>query len=206
MTGQTPGLGKRLTYMSEEKPTFKVVDRRLFNADGTARELPEEEERERAAASQVAEASSAEPAAKPSEEGRQTGAPAKTSSETSVGGAGPETHVREEAPSQASEEDDPQAFMMLVEFIASFAADALGLVDHAGEGRGEVNLPLARQCIDMLVTLKRKTRDNVSREEQQIIDAILSQLRMQYVKTANASRGPQAARGFTGGDITGGPR
>ena len=30
--------------MSEEKPTFKVTDRRLFNPDGTPRDLPREEE------------------------------------------------------------------------------------------------------------------------------------------------------------------
>src|SRR5438270_14048056 len=30
--------------MSEEKPTFKVTDRRLFNADGTPRQIEREEE------------------------------------------------------------------------------------------------------------------------------------------------------------------
>ena len=30
--------------MSEEKPTFKVTDRRLFNADGTPRDIVREEE------------------------------------------------------------------------------------------------------------------------------------------------------------------
>jgi hypothetical protein len=191
--------------MSEEKPTFKIVDRRLFNADGTARELPEEEERARAAASEVAAPQPAEPAAKAREETRGSDAKSKSSAEPIIGAeAGATASEREAAPNQSGEDDDPQAFLMLVEFIASFAADALGLVDHAGEGRGEVNLPLARQCIDMLVTLKRKTHSNLTREEQQVLDTILSQLRMQYVKTANAQRGPQAARGFTGGDITGG--
>jgi hypothetical protein len=91
---------------------------------------------------------------------------------------------------------------MLVEFLASFAADALGMVNHPGGGG--VNLQLARQCIDMLGTLQRKTRGNVTDEEAQFLDMILSQLRMQYVSLTSAPRPPQGGRGFTGGDITGG--
>ncbi len=93
---------------------------------------------------------------------------------------------------------------MLVEFLASFAADALGMVNHPGGGG--VNLQLAKQCIDMLGTLRQKTRGNLVGEEQQFLDMILSQLRMQYVSLTNAPRPPQGGgpRGFTGGDITGG--
>lgn len=29
--------------MSEEKPTFKITDRRLFNPDGTPRDVPRED-------------------------------------------------------------------------------------------------------------------------------------------------------------------
>jgi len=32
--------------MQEEQPTFKVTDRRLFNADGSPRDLPPEEKQE----------------------------------------------------------------------------------------------------------------------------------------------------------------
>jgi hypothetical protein len=93
---------------------------------------------------------------------------------------------------------------MLVEFLASFAADALGMVNHPGGGG--VNLQLAKQCIDMLGTLHRKTRGNLAGEEQQFLEMILSQLRMQYVSLTSAPRPPQGGggRGFTGGDITGG--
>ncbi|HWS52733.1 MAG TPA: DUF1844 domain-containing protein, partial [Pyrinomonadaceae bacterium] len=99
-----------------------------------------------------------------------------------------------------------QEFLMLVEFVASFAADAMGMVNHAGEAGQEVNLPLARQCIDMLGSLREKTRGHLSAEEQRFLDMILSQLRMQYVSLTSAPRGgsPAGPRGFTGGDITGG--
>ena len=104
-------------------------------------------------------------------------------------------------------EDDPQEFLMVVEFIASFAADALGMVNHPGAGGREVNLPLAKQCIDMLGTLQKKTRGNLSAEEQQFFELVISQLRMQYVSLTGGKRGGGivgAPRGFTGGDITGG--
>ena len=95
---------------------------------------------------------------------------------------------------------------MVVEFIASFAADALGMVNHPGAEGREVNPPLAKQCIDMLGTLQRKTRGNLNEEEQQVFELILSQLRMQYVSITSGARAgsPRAGRGFTGGDITGG--
>jgi len=189
--------------MSEEKPTFKVTDRRLFNPDGTPRETAREEE-ETSATPPAPAPNEAAPAqteserdeaarATPSVEGAETGASASPSASE---------RERERASDEAAEEGS-QSFFMLVEFLASFAADALGMVNHPGGGGG-VNLQLAQQCIDMLSALKEKTRGNLNAEEQQFLDMILSQLRMQYVSLTSAPRPPQGGRGFTGGDITGG--
>src|SRR4029453_19318416 len=86
-----------------------------------------------------------------------------------------------------------EGFLMLVEFLASFAADALGMVNHPGGGG--VNLPLAKQCIDMLGTLQQKTQGILAGEEQQFLDMILSQLRMQYVSLTSAPPPPPARGG-----------
>lgn len=196
--------------MSEEKPTFKITDRRLFNADGSPREEIREEP-EPAPAPQPAESGStladvadarpAEPAPK--------GATHEAAEEGARGEAAAPRRAERERESRESREAQPDAgaseeFLMLVEFLASFAADALGMVNHPGGGGG-VNLQLAKQCIDMLGTLKSKTSGNLSGEESQFLDMILSQLRMQYVSLANAPRPPQGGgRGFSGGDITGG--
>jgi Domain of unknown function (DUF1844) len=171
--------------MSEEKPTFKITDRRLFNPDGSPRDTIREEEEEPARPEPPAPAP---PAAEPL-------------------AAEPPRPAREEpaAHSRAARETDAagsEEFLMLVEFLASFAADALGMVNHPGGGG--VNLQLAKQCIDMLGTLSAKTRGNLSGEEQQFLEMILSQLRMQYVSLTSAPRPPQGSRGFSGGDITGG--
>ncbi|HEY9286364.1 MAG TPA: DUF1844 domain-containing protein, partial [Pyrinomonadaceae bacterium] len=106
---------------------------------------------------------------------------------------------------EAGEEETSQELLMLVEFVASFAADAMGMVAHPGaQPPQDVNLPLARQCIDMLGALRQKTSGHLSSEEQRFIDSILSQLRMQYVSLTSAPRGQQPRSGFSGGDITGG--
>ncbi len=182
--------------MSEEKPTFKVTDRRLFNPDGTPRDIPREEE--------PAPAPTPQPEPTPTATGptEQTASePKRTPPPTPADAATPRAPEREAQPEAQGDE----GFLMLVEFLASFAADALGMVNHPGGGGG-VNLQLAKQCIDMLGTLKNKTRGNLVGEEQQFLDMILSQLRMQYVSLTSAPRPPQGGgpRGFTGGDITGG--
>jgi len=187
--------------MSEEKPTFKITDRRLFNPDGTPREHIHEEEppqaetaatppqSEQSAESVTAEAARAASAESPRGESVEATASRSTERE------------REVAPPE-QEAGGAEDFLMLVEFLASFAADALGMVNHPGGGG--VNMQLAKQCIDMLGTLHEKTRGNLNAEEQQFLEMILSQLRMQYVSLTTAPRPPKSGRGFTGGDITGG--
>lgn len=195
--------------MSEEKPTFKITDRRLFNADGSPREEIREEPAPAPQPAEsgptladVADARPAEPVSKgATREAVEEAARAEVpKTETAAPRRAEREREAREAPPDAGASEE---FLMLVEFLASFAADALGMVNHPGGGGG-VNLQLAKQCIDMLGTLQKKTHGNLSGEEAQFLDMILSQLRMQYVSLANAPRPPQGGRGFSGGDITGG--
>ncbi len=200
--------------MSEEKPTFKVTDRRLFNVDGTPREGVREEleTAETSAPSTTDDNPALDVSAAPQVEtgsgsGEATSGvgapPVFGASET--GAAAEERNVGAEA--SGGEGDDPQEFLMVVEFVASFAADALGMSAHPMAGApSQVNLPLAKQCIDMLGTLEKKTRGNLNAEERHVFELILSQLRMQYVSLSGAGGGGAArgSRGFSGSDITGG--
>src|SRR5689334_9633515 len=54
--------------MQEEQPTFKVTDRRLFNADGSPRDLPPEEKAEPQVEAEAPTASAAETQATPERE------------------------------------------------------------------------------------------------------------------------------------------
>jgi hypothetical protein len=195
--------------MSEEKPNFKVRDRRLFNPDGTPREIEREETTPEATPDlsattitpPAAPAADTQTATPPADMRGPAGGRAATSADATEP-APPRRGDAEQSP-QAGAEADPTPFANLVMFIASPAAAAMGMTEHPGMPPGEVDLPLARHCVDLLATVREKTRGNLGAQEEQILESILAELRMQYVSLTSAR--PQAPpRGFTGGDITGG--
>lgn len=71
-------------------------------------------------------------------------------------------------------------------FVLSLATSGmvhLGLVPLAeGEETPEPNLALAQQTIDTLDMLQEKTRGNLSDEESQLVQSVLYELRMRFVK------------------------
>jgi hypothetical protein len=208
--------------MSEEQPTFKVRDRRLFNADGTPRDIEREEAPEEAAAAAPAAsepsagavtatggASSATAAASAEADERATGA-----AQSSAGAGAEDAAALRDASAQSGvleEEiyggedvpgaDNPTSFINFLMSIASNAAASLGMMEHPVTGQRGVDLPLAKHWIDVLGMLQQKTRGNLVPQERQIFEGLLTDLRMQYVSLTTP---PAAARGFTGRDITGG--
>jgi hypothetical protein len=69
-------------------------------------------------------------------------------------------------------------------FILSLSHSALM---HLGEapsesGQLEVNLPLARQTIDLIAMLEEKTKGNLSGDEERLTAQILFDLRMRFVE------------------------
>jgi len=203
--------------MSEEKPHFNVTDRRLFNSDGTPRDI----EREAEAAADTNESATVA-AATTSTEAEATTAHTSPASSPPT----PDTAARREpaasSPVETADEtrpaanasaapgtggaatDDPTAFANLVMFIASPAAAAMGMTEHPGLAPGELDLPLAKHCIDLLGTIQQKTRGNLGAQEGQILEGLLAELRMQYISLTSTQRPPASPRGFTGSDITGG--
>src|SRR6185369_3397617 len=175
--------------MDEEQPNFKVTDRRLFNADGSPRDLPPEEKPE----PQVAVAAQAATAAKPAE--------SQAKPETAAASeAAPET---EEEFTEADLEDarDPASFVAFIMSIASNAASALGMMEHPVTHQREVDVELGKHWIDVLGMLQKKTAGNLTTKEHQMLEGLLADLRMQYVSLVNA---PPRAKRFSGSDITGG--
>ncbi len=51
---------------------------------------------------------------------------------------------------------------------------------NLGEG-AEVNLPMAKHMIDTLEMLREKTRGNLEREEEKLLQMLLFELQMKYV-------------------------
>ena len=190
--------------MNDEQPTLKVVDRRPFNPDGTPRELsPEEKEASERSAADFTKAAAAENA--PRTEPAQPAAPAESASRRE-----PEPKATASARGTESEPvhtgrdplDDPASFMSLIMSLASNAAASLGMMPHPVTGETGVDLKTAKHWIDVLGMLDLKTRGNLDPQEEQVLESLLADLRMQYVSFTNAPTPPPAK--FSASDITGG--
>src|SRR5215213_8616530 len=176
--------------MQEDQPTFKVTDRRLFNADGSPRDLPPEEKPEPKVA--VTEEAAAATAAAPAQE-------RAPEPEVSATAAEPEEEEFSEEDMAAAR--DPASFVSFVMSIASNAASALGMMEHPVTHQREVDVELGKHWIDILGMLRKKTLGNLTSQEKRMVEGLLADLRMQYVSLINS---PQQARRFSGSDITGG--
>jgi len=175
--------------MQEEQPTFKVTDRRLFNADGSPRELTPEEEA--AAATAVA----AEPQAEPATPAAPVAEAPPAATETA-----PEAE-EEFTEADLADARDPTSFVSFMMSLATNAASALGMMEHPVTHQREVDIELGKHWIDILGMLQKKTAGNLTPQEKRMIEGLLADLRMQYVSLVNS---PQQPGRFTGSDITGG--
>lgn len=180
--------------MSEEQPTFKVVDRRPFNPDGTPRELSPEEKADSESAKTTAaveDASTQAPAAEPPPAPKPQEAPPSQPSSR------PRPAARGGDPL-----DDPASFLSLIMSLASNAAANLGMMPHPVTGETGVDLQTAKHWIDVLGMLEEKTQGNLDQQEAQVLENLLADLRMQYVSFAQSPSPPPSK--FSATDITGG--
>ena len=175
--------------MNEDQPNFKVTDRRLFNADGSLRDLPQEEKPEPKAPAPEPVAAAPQPEAKPGPEARAI--PPEEP-------AAIDLDLTEE---ELADAQDPASFISFVMSIASNAASALGMMEHPVTHQREIDPELGKHWIDILGMLQKKTAGNLTKAEKNMVEGLLADLRMQYVSLINA---PQKARTFSGPDITGG--
>jgi hypothetical protein len=138
---------------------IKVIDRRMFNPDGSLRDdvLPEE-------------------------------APAPVSQSTpSVVNAAAQTQPAPEPEPEG--EPEMNEFMEFLMQLASSAFIYLGMMEHPASGTRQVNLPAARQSIDLLLMLREKTRGNLTRDEERFFEGLLGDLQMQFVALSNRRQG-----------------
>jgi hypothetical protein len=180
--------------MSNDQPTFKVTDRRPFNPDGSPRDLPPEERPE----------TKPEPVTAPPE--ATAGAASAAAGEPEATTTPPPSEMPGDLEEEFTEEEladarDPAGFLSFIMSIASNAASALGMMEHPVTHQREVDVELGKHWIDVLGMLQKKTQGNLTSKEQQMLEGLLADLRMQYVSLINA---PPKAQRFSGGDITGG--
>lgn len=146
---------------------FKVVDRRRFTTDGEEREGPDVKQDEPAKKVEA----TPPPAAKkepPPPEAKKADAPPAS-----------------DAAGADAEEEGAVTFSMFVQSMAQQALMQLGAIPHPATGRPEVHLEGARDTIDMLEMLRRKTKGNLDAAEQQLLDGVIYELRMTWVEVNN---------------------
>jgi len=190
-----------LSNMPERDETsFKVTDRRKYNPDGSLRAGAESEsdkepvEVQAEAQAPVRESPPNNVVSFPGEAARnqpnispqpdpmvsesRAPAPAPTASQAAQGRA-------EQDYNQARGPQSPRmpeaSFLGLANMLAVEAAMHLGLIQSPGEDVPQVDLESARHLIDMLGMLQSKTRGNLTGEEEDLIENILADLRMQFV-------------------------
>ncbi len=192
--------------MNEEQTSYKVTDRRLFNPDGTPRDVPESEKPD-PTPTPVEPASVASAPASTTPETPATPAAAEAEKTADQSDASATTEAAEPVNEDAAPEvelpgaEDPASFASFMMSIASNAASSLGMMEHPVTGKREVDLELGKHWIDVLGMLQQKTRGNLLPQEQQILEGLLADLRMQYVSLTNAT---PKARSYSSRDITGG--
>ena len=79
----------------------------------------------------------------------------------------------------------PPQFSNLVLSIASAAILKMGLDPNNNK---EKDLALARYNIDLLDLLKEKTKNNLSKEEGELLNSCVSDLQVQFVNVQNQER------------------
>lgn len=109
-------------------------------------------------------------------------------------GAGDEPRVEEPAPPPERSEEPPAPgarvdFATLVQSFFVTALYHLGLAaDPETRQPSSVDLPAARQNIEILELLEEKTRGNLDTDERQLLESVLYELRMRFVEVSRAPR------------------
>ncbi len=85
----------------------------------------------------------------------------------------------------AAEEEAQLPEVNFSTFIFSLSSSAFlhfGEIPDPSSGSKKKNLPMAKHTIDILGMLEKKTRGNLTPDEEQLFENILYDLRMRYVK------------------------
>lgn len=143
--------------MDEDKKQeiFTVTDKRRFVADESGSVMPEGEPKHREKEKPF---------------------------ESTIGKEVPPGEAKE---AQAHEEHHiPMPEIDFSTFILSLSSSALlhlGLIENPHTKRLDRNLELAKQTIDILGMMKDKTKGNLSHDEDNLIENLLTDLRLKYV-------------------------
>jgi hypothetical protein len=103
-----------------------------------------------------------------------------------------EEEKAEEPPGEeGSAQEGPLPEIDFTHFMFSLSTSALiqlGEIEDPFTQKLVKNLPLAKQTIDLIGLLKEKTKGNLTPDEEKVMQYLLYDLRMRYVKSAGQPR------------------
>lgn len=165
----------------EDRPSFRVIDRRRFAPDGSERSEGDE------AASGEAPREQAPPStAAPSAQGAgaEKEPPAGAGAAASRGAAASDPNLGMPH-GEPYEERTPggvePSFGTLLISLSTQALMHLGEIPDLEGGETRKDLEAARNIIDLIAVLERKTRGNLDSDEAALLERILYDLRMRFV-------------------------
>lgn len=181
-----------MTDSKQQDEGFKVVDRRLFTAEGDLREGAVEQERreEEAAASKAASLSDAQAKAA----AKDAAAPGNS---LSGAAAAPDAHGGSGllgADGTADISASSRSFQMLVDFLTRNAAAMMGGMADPQTGQPFVDLEGAREVIDMLDVLREKTKGNLAKADQDLLVEVLGSLKLTFMEISKAAAAAMAKK------------
>jgi hypothetical protein len=100
----------------------------------------------------------------------------------------PKEDVRVEEPPEGTSKEEPLPEITFINFMLSLSTSALiqlGEIQDPLSKEADRNLPLAKQTIDLIGMLREKTKGNLSPDEEKLMEHILYDLRMRYVRAAS---------------------
>ena len=75
-------------------------------------------------------------------------------------------------------------FPTFVLSVASAAMMGMGLAPRPDSGKQEVDLEMARQNIDLLEMIQKKTQNNLTPDENRLLDRVLYEVRTKFLEVS----------------------
>ena len=101
----------------------------------------------------------------------------------------PKMEKREESPREEKPEQDASlpeiTFPSLLLSLSTSALIQLGEIQDPVSKQTVKNLPLAKQTIDLIGMLKEKTKGNLTSDEEKLMENMLYELKLWYVKAVS---------------------
>lgn len=103
-----------------------------------------------------------------------------------------DTHDTQESAVSAGKTKEHQRpfqidFSTFIMSLTSSAFHHLGDIADPETGKTETNLPAVHQTIDMLTMLREKTKNNLTAEENKLLEQLIYELQMKYVAKTKAA-------------------